>query len=40
MSDDAATEAEGSRITYFGLFIALFAITAPAPPPLKNVRSG
>jgi len=26
MSDDAATEAEGSRITYFGLFLSLFAM--------------
>ena len=26
MSDDTATEAEGSRITYFGLFLSLFAM--------------
>jgi len=26
MSDDTATEAKGSRITYFGLFLSLFAM--------------
>ena len=26
MSDDTVTEAEGSRITYFGLFLSLFAM--------------